>query len=195
MVLAELAGNIQAEQLVLSIAAGTTIRAIASQLAPGQAIIRSMPNTPALVGRGISVLCAGEHCRTHHREQAARVLKAVGTVIWLQDESLMDAVTAISGSGPAYFFFLAEALAEAGARLGLPEDVSRQLAEQTCAGAGAMLNNTDAGAEELRRRVTSPGGTTQAAIDAFQAGKFSELVYAAAAAAERRGRELSRISG
>ena len=106
----------------------------------------------------------------------------------------MDAVTAVSGSGPAYFFLLAEALAEAGVRLGLPAEVSRQLAERTCAGAGAMLRNSDEGAAELRRRVTSPGGTTQAALETLTHGKFSELVYAAAAAAERRGNELSRTS-
>jgi len=193
-VLAELAGTIKPDQLLLSIAAGTTIRAIASHFAPGQAIIRSMPNTPALIGEGISVLCAGDHCLGHHREQAARILRAAGAIIWLEDESLMDAVTAVSGSGPAYFFFLAEALAEAGVRLGLPADVSRQLAEQTCAGAGAMLRNSDAGAAELRRRVTSPGGTTQAALEALIRGNFSELVYAAAAAAEQRGNELSQVS-
>jgi len=191
-VLAELGGNVEPGQLILSIAAGTTINAISGRLTPGQAIIRSMPNTPALVGKGISVLCAGAHCRVHHREQAARVLRAAGEVIWLEDESLMDAVTAISGSGPAYFFLLAEALASAGVRLGLPQDVSRRLAEQTCAGAGAMIGKSDADAAELRRRVTSPGGTTEAALATLTRGKFAELVFKAAAAAEKRGSELSR---
>jgi len=153
-----------------------------------------MPNTPALVGEGISGLCAGEHCRSHHRAQAERILRAAGDVIWVDDESLMDAVTAISGSGPAYFFLLAEALAAAGTRLGLPPDVASRLAEQTCSGAGAMLKDSDAGAAELRRRVTSPGGTTQAALDVFNRGEFAELVHAAAEAAEKRGRELARIS-
>ncbi len=194
-VLAELAGKLNPGQLILSIAAGMPIQAIAMRLGAGQAIIRSMPNTPALVGQGISVLCAGAHCRAHHREQAERVLQAAGAVIWLEDESLMDAVTAVSGSGPAYFFFLAEALTDAGVRLGLPEDVSRQLAETTCAGAGAMLGASEAGASELRRRVTSPGGTTEAALEVLAQGDFPELVYMAAAAAERRGHELSPVSG
>lgn len=192
-VLAELAGNINTGQLLLSIAAGTTIKAMSERLSPGQAIIRSMPNTPALVAEGISVLCAGEFCRKHHRDQATRVLRAAGDVIWLEDESLMDAVTAISGSGPAYFFYLAEAMIAAGTRLGLTEEMSRKLAEQTCAGAGAMLKKSDAAAAELRRRVTSPGGTTEAALKALTDGGFFELIYSAVAAAERRGRELSQL--
>jgi len=225
-VLSELAGTIEPGQLVLSIAAGATIAAIGQQLGPRQAIIRSMPNTPALVGEGISVLYAGEHCRPHHRDQAERILHAAGEVLWVDDETLMDAVTAVSGSGPAYFFLLTEALAEAGVRLGLKEDIARKLAECTCIGAGAMLKHSTSGqstsgqstsrqstsgqstagqstagqttasqstmgAAELRQRVTSPGGTTQAALNAFAAGNFKELVYAAAEAAERRGNELS----
>jgi len=190
-VLADLVDNIEPGQLVLSIAAGTTLKAMARQLKRGQAIVRSMPNTPALLGEGITGICPGEHCRSHHREHAERVLEAAGEVIWVEDESLMDAVTAISGSGPAYFFLLAEALTEAGIRLGLPEDVSCKLAEQTCSGAGAMLKDSSIGASELRHRVTSPGGTTEAALEAFLQGNFSELVYQAAFAAERRGLELS----
>lgn len=193
-VLAELAGSIKPEQLILSIVAGTTIEAIVRHLGPRQAVIRSMPNTPALVGEGISGMYAGEYCRAHHRAQAERVLRAAGDVIWVEDESLMDVVTAISGSGPAYFFLLAEALAAAGARLGLPEDVARQLAEQTCTGAGAMLKSSDTGATELRRRVSSPGGTTQAALEVLAQGKFSELVYKAAVAAKQRGQELSLVA-
>jgi len=194
-VLAELAGSIKPEQLILSIAAGITIEAIVRHLGPRQAVIRSMPNTPALVGEGISGMYAGEYCRAHHRKQAERVLRAAGDVIWVEDESLMDVVTAISGSGPAYFFLLAEALAAAGVRLGLPEDVARQLAEKTCAGTGAMLKNSDTGAAELRRRVSSPGGTTQAALEVLAQGKFSELVYMAAVAAEQRGKELALVPG
>jgi pyrroline-5-carboxylate reductase len=195
-VLSELSEMIEPVQLVLSIAAGATIAAIGRQLGPRQAIIRSMPNTPALVGAGISVLCAGENCRPHHRDQAERILRSAGEVLWLEDETLMDAVTAVSGSGPAYFFLLTEALADAGVRLGLNENVARRLAECTCIGAGAMLKQpisgqSTAGAAELRQRVTSPGGTTQAALSAFEDGKFRELVYSAVAAAERRGNELS----
>ena len=199
-VLSELSRLIEPGQLVLSIAAGATIAAIGRQLGPRQAIIRCMPNTPALVGEGISVLCAGEHCRPHHRDQAERILHAAGEVLWVDDETLMDAVTAVSGSGPAYFFLLTEALADAGVRLGLNEDVARKLAECTCIGAGAMLKQSTtglpgSGAAELRERVTSPGGTTQAALNAFADGKFRELVYAAVAAAERRGNELSLAAG
>jgi len=168
---------------------------MASLLGDRQAIVRSMPNTPALVAQGISGMCAGPNCRAHHRAQAERILSAAGKVIWVEDENLMDAVTAISGSGPAYFFLLAEALADAGARLGLPAETAQQLAEQTCAGAGAMLRIPETHAAELRRRVTSPGGTTQAALEAFEAGGFRELVYRAAQAAERRGRELALTSG
>lgn len=194
-VLSELGERIEPGQLVLSIAAGATIAAIGQHLSPRQAIIRSMPNTPALVGEGISVLCAGEHCRPHHRDQAERILHAAGEVLWVDDEMLMDAVTAISGSGPAYFFLLVEALADAGARLGLKDDVARKLATCTCIGAGAMLKQSTVGAAELRARVTSPGGTTQAALNAFAQGKFKDLVYAAAKAAELRGSELSLATG
>lgn len=193
-VLAEIAGSINPNQLILSIAAGITIQAITDRLGPQQAVIRAMPNTPALLREGITGVYAGEHCKAHHRDQAERVLEAVGEIVWVEDEALMDVVTAISGSGPAYFFLLAEALAAAGARLGLPVEVSRRLADQTCAGAGAMLKASDAGAGELRRRVTSPGGTTQAALEAFERGDFAGLVYAAAAAARTRGAELSRIA-
>jgi len=190
-VLTQLAESVEPGQLVLSIAAGTTIAAIGQQLGPRQAIIRCMPNTPALVGEGVSVLCSGEHCRPHHRDQAERILRAAGEVLWVDDETLMNAVTAISGSGPAYFFLLTEALADAGVRLGLQEDVARKLAATTCIGAGAMLKQSAAGAAQLRERVTSPGGTTLAALNAFAEGKFNELVYTAARAAERRGNELA----
>lgn len=191
MVLADLSGAIEPGQLVLSIAAGITIGQIAAGLDSQQAIVRSMPNTPALIGAGISGMCASATCRPHHLEQAERVLQAAGKVVRIDDENLMDAVTAISGSGPAYFFLLAECLAQAGTKLGLPEDIARQLAEQTCSGAGAMLEQADEDAAELRRRVTSPGGTTQAALETFEQGGFAALVLAAAEAAERRGKELA----
>ena len=194
-VLAELGEQLEPQQLVLSIAAGISITAMANQLSPQQAIIRAMPNTPALVGEGITVLVAGEHCRPHHREQAERILRSAGVVIWLEDETLMDAVTAVSGSGPAYFFLLTETLAAAGERLGLPSEIAHRLAERTCSGAGAMLKDSAAGVEELRRRVTSPGGTTQAALQAFEQGDFAELVFKAVSAAQQRGIELSRIPG
>jgi pyrroline-5-carboxylate reductase len=190
-VLREIHSRVIPTQLILSVAAGTTIARIAAGLNPDQAIIRCMPNTPALIGAGISGLCASTHCKPHHREQAERILAATGHTVWVTDETLMDVVTAISGSGPAYFFLLAEALAEAGAALGLPGDVARQLASQTCAGAGAMLAKASESPAELRRRVTSPGGTTHAAIEAFEQGGLRELVLQAARAADLRGKELA----
>lgn len=194
-VLREIAGEVEPGQLVLSVAAGTTMAEITAALGAGHPVVRAMPNTPALVGAGISGLCAGAACKPHHRDQAERILKAAGRIVWIDRESLMDAVTAISGSGPAYFFLLAEALAAAGTRLGLPAGIARELAETTCAGAGAMLDALPEDAATLRQRVTSPGGTTAAALQTLAEGGFAELVFRAAAAAERRGHELASATG
>jgi len=190
-VLQELAGKVEPGQLVLSIAAGTTMADIGGPLGADIAIVRAMPNTPALIGQGITGVCASGRCKPHHREQAERILRSAGPVVWLETESLMDAVTAVSGSGPAYFFYLAEALTQAGERLGLPAEVARKLAEATCSGAGAMLLASEENAASLRQRVTSPGGTTQAALERLAEGGFAELVFAAVSAAEKRGKELS----
>lgn len=184
-------------QLILSIAAGITIARITGQLNPDQAVIRCMPNTPALIGSGISGLCASRHCRTHHREQAERILAAAGDIVWIEREEWMDVVTAISGSGPAYFFLLTEALIQAGESLGLPANIARQLASKTCIGAGAMLaqaSHAGDGPAELRLRVTSPGGTTEAAVEAFEQGGLRKLVLEAAQAARQRGKKLSAAS-
>lgn len=193
-VLADLKNQVLPTQLVLSIAAGTTIASIELLLHPKQAVIRSMPNTPALIGAGIAGLCASSHCKPHHKEQAERILAAAGDTVWIDNEALMDAVTAVSGSGPAYFFLLTEALANAGQQLGLSAEVAQALARQTCVGAGAMLAQASESAEELRRRVTSPGGTTQAAIEAFEHGGLRKLVEQAVQAADRRGKKLSQAS-
>jgi pyrroline-5-carboxylate reductase len=190
-VLSELSGRVKTGQLVLSIAAGITMESISKSLGDDQAVIRSMPNTPALVGRGITGIVAGENCSALHRQQAEEILSAAGEVVWLDDESLMDAVTAISGTGPAYFFLLAEALAAAARELGLPEVTSDRLASITCFGAGAMLASSPGEAEELRLRVTSPGGTTQAAMVVLEDGEFRDLVYSAVKAARDRSRELA----
>ena len=190
-VLEQLAGNIEPGQLVLSIAAGTTIRTITKTLGNGLAVIRSMPNTPALIGHGISGICPGKNCEPHHIKQAENVLGAAGEVVLINDESLMDVVTAISGSGPAYYFLLTEALAVAGRTLGLPGDVADKLAAYTAFGAGAMVVQSDAGAAELRRQVTSPGGTTQAALEVLRSGVFSQVVHSAVEAATSKGRELA----
>jgi pyrroline-5-carboxylate reductase len=191
LVLNELGGKVASTQLVLSIAAGITIESISETLGVNQAVIRSMPNTPALIGHGITGIVAGKHCTPVHHQQAEEILSAAGEVVWLDDESLMDAVTAISGTGPAYFFLLAEALAAAARELGLPAETSDRLASITCFGAGAMLASSPGEAEELRLRVTSPGGTTQAAMVVMENGEFRDLVFRAAEAARNRSRELA----
>lgn len=191
VVLAELRGKVRPEQLVLSIAAGITISSIYEQLGERQAVIRSMPNTPALIGHGITGIVAGRHCNDPQRHQAEEILTAAGEIVWLDDEALMDAVTAISGTGPAYYFLMTEALAAAAESFGLPAEIADRLASITCFGAGAMLASSPGEAAELRRRVTSPGGTTQAAMAVMEEGKFRELVRRAAEAARDRSRELA----
>jgi pyrroline-5-carboxylate reductase len=191
-VLESLEGRITGDQVVLSIAAGTPIDQIRDGLQTRACVVRSMPNTPALLGRGISGVCASPGCGQAQKDRAEFVLAAAGEVVWVDDESLMDAVTAISGSGPAYFFLLTESLAAAGESLGLPRDTAARLALHTCRGAGSMLASGEADAAELRRRVTSPGGTTQAALDSFEASGFREIVGKAARAARDRGRELAK---
>ena len=191
-VLDKMRGLVQPEQLVLSVAAGKTIGSIAAHLGGAQAIVRAMPNTPALTGYGITGICAGEYCKPHHIEQAEEILSAIGEVVWINDESLMDVVTAISGSGPAYYFLLTEALTSAGKAMGLSGSAALRLATHTCYGAGAMAVMDDADLVELRRRVTSPGGTTQAAVEVLEVGGFRDLIMDAVEAATRRGRELAR---
>jgi pyrroline-5-carboxylate reductase len=190
-VLAELAPVVEEGQLVLSIAAGTTVSRIQDSLGGSYPVVRAMPNTPALIGHGVCALFAGRGCRPHHREQAESIMNAAGEVIWVREESLMDVVTALSGSGPAYFFLLTEALARAGTELGLDEQDALTLAVRTAEGAGAMLLKGNEGPESLRKRVTSPGGTTQAAIETLEASEFSTIVRQAVVAATRRGRELA----
>ena len=190
-VLDQLAGYTEPRQLVLSIAAGITIATITKALGNDQAVIRSMPNTPALIGHGIAAICPGKNCKPQHIEQAEKILTATGEVVLIEHESLMDVVTAISGSGPAYYFLLTESLAVAGRTLGLPGEVAEKLAAYTACGAGAMLVQSDAGAAELRRQVTSPGGTTQAALEVLESGLFSQLVHSAVAAATSKGKELA----
>ena len=191
IVLEELSGLVRPGQLVLSVAAGTTISRIHRTLGQDQAVIRSMPNTPALIGHGITGVVAGENCSQQQRAQAEEILSAAGDVVWLEDESLMDAVTAISGTGPAYYFLLTEALSIAARELGLPAETADRLASITSFGAGAMMATSPGEAEELRRRVTSPGGTTEAAMALLDRGGFRDLISAAAKAARDRSRELA----
>ena len=195
-VCAALAPLAQAERpVVLSIAAGIRSDQIARWLGGDLAVVRAMPNTPALLGAGATGLCANAKVGAGRRALAERVMGAVGASCWIEDESQMDVVTALSGSGPAYFFLLAEALENAAVAHGLPREVARLLAAQTCLGAGRMLREDGAPADALRQRVTSPGGTTAAALERFAAGGFEALVADALAAASRRGAELAAQAG
>ena len=177
--------------LVISIAAGVRIAQIEKLLGGAHAIVRCMPNTPALVGAGAAGLCANRNVDAEQKALAERLLDAAGIVRWIDDEAQMDTVTALSGSGPAYFFLLVEAMEDAAVQLGLPRDTARALAAQTCLGAGHMLADGNETATELRKRVTSPHGTTAAALDAFEQGGFRALVERALDAAKRRGAEMS----
>lgn len=179
------------QPLLISIAAGTTTSTIADWLGYVAAVVRAMPNTPALLGCGATGLFANSTVSAAQRRAAEAALGAVGITEWINSESLMDAVTATSGSGPAYVFLLAEAMQQAAAGLGLPEATARALVNQTLLGAARMLVESGEQAAVLRQRVTSPGGTTQAAIERFEADGFRQIVAAALGAAERRGQELA----
>jgi len=189
-VLDKMRGLVKPEQLVLSVAAGKTVSAIAAHLGPSQAIVRAMPNTPALTGHGITGIFAGSECQPHHVEQAETILSATGEVVWIHDEALMDVVTAISGSGPAYYFLMTEALAAAGEKLGLSAASAMRLAVHTSYGAGAMAINSDESIAQLRQRVTSPNGTTQAALESMEAAGVRDAIAAGVKAACARSIEL-----
>jgi pyrroline-5-carboxylate reductase len=180
--------------LVVSIAAGITAAQLDRWLGGDLAVVRTMPNTPALLGAGVTGLFANARVDAEQRLAAERLLSSAGATVWIEDEGLMDAVTAVSGSGPAYVFLLAEAMQAAGQAQGLPPEVASTLTLHTLLGAARMLAEGDADAAELRRRVTSPGGTTQAAIETFEAGGFRELVARAIANAATRGGELARAN-
>ncbi|HLU52887.1 MAG TPA: pyrroline-5-carboxylate reductase [Acidimicrobiia bacterium] len=175
-------------QTVLSVAAGVPIRLFEERL-PGVAVIRAMPNTPALVGEGVTGIAAGTHADDDAIEAASTVLGAVG-VVRRMEEANLDAVTAVSGTGPAYVFLLAEALTEAAIREGIPRDVAEVLVHQTVRGAGHLLTETGLGPSELRGQVTSPGGTTAAAMHVLEERGFRALVEDAVQAAAERARQL-----
>ncbi|MGF6705138.1 pyrroline-5-carboxylate reductase [Pseudomonas frederiksbergensis] len=181
-------------QLVVSIAAGITCASMNNWLG-AQPIVRCMPNTPALLRQGVSGLYATSEVSAGQRQQAEELLSAVGIALWLNEEQQLDAVTAVSGSGPAYFFLLIEAMTAAGVKLGLPADIAAQLTVQTALGAAHMAVASDVDAAELRRRVTSPAGTTEAAIKSFQAGGFEALVEKALGAAAHRSAEMAEQLG
>jgi len=173
-------------------AAVPTLAFLENALPPGTAIVRAMPNTPASIGRGISVAVANAQVSTRQRKLASDLLAAIGTVEWVGDEALIDAVTALSGSGPAYVFLLAEAMTKAGIAAGLPAELAGRLARETVAGSGELLHRSDLDAATLRQNVTSPGGTTAAALTVLMGpGGFDELLSEAIAAATERSRELA----
>jgi pyrroline-5-carboxylate reductase len=177
--------------LVVSIMAGTTIASISD--ACGGSVVRAMPNTPAAIGRGITVAVAAKDVSAAQRSVADALLRATGSVEWVDDESLMDAVTAVSGSGPAYIFLLAEELARAGIEAGLPQELATKLARETVAGSGELLHRSELAAATLRQNVTSPGGTTAAALAVLMGPDgMQSLLTRAVAAATRRSKELAK---
>lgn len=187
--LAKLAGP---NTVVLSIAAGKSIASFEKHLEPGAAVVRAMPNTPAAIGRGITGAVANAAVTPTHKAACDALLSAVGEVVWVDDERLIDAVTAVSGSGPAYVFYLAECLAEAGRAAGLPAELAMQLARATVTGAGELMHRSPLPAATLRQNVTSPGGTTAAALGVLMRDDngLAALMREAVLAAEKRGREL-----
>jgi pyrroline-5-carboxylate reductase len=191
-IVAAVAPFVDPSTLVLSIMAGKTLDFLEAALPPATAIVRSMPNMPAAIRRGITVAVPNARVTPTQRDLAHRLLAAIGAVEWVADEGLLDAVTAVSGSGPAYVFLLAEALADAGATAGLPAQLAARLARATIAGAGELLHRSPLEPSELRASVTSPGGTTAAALAVLTAEKgLPALIERAVAAATRRSRELA----
>jgi pyrroline-5-carboxylate reductase len=187
-----LEGLVGASTVAVSIMAGRTLRFLGEALPAGMAIVRAMPNLPASIGRGVTVAVANDRVTEAQRALAHEVLGATGAVEWVADESLLDAVTAVSGSGPAYVFLLTESLAKAGEAAGLPRDLAERLARATVEGAGELLHRTSEDPATLRQNVTSPGGTTAAALEVLMGAQgLDPLMRRAIAAATRRSRELA----
>ncbi|OYV19953.1 MAG: pyrroline-5-carboxylate reductase [Methylococcaceae bacterium NSP1-1] len=184
----------QKKSLVVSIAAGINQHSLSQWLGADTAIVRCMPNTPALVLTGATALHANTKVTAEQRNLAENILRSVGIALWVKDESELDAVTAVSGSGPAYYFLLMEAMEKAALELGLSEVTARLLVQQTALGAAKIALESPESPEQLRKRVTSPGGTTQRAIETFEQGGFTELVSKALHAARDRSIEMSKQS-
>lgn len=191
MVLEEIRDLVTDRQLIISIVAGIPTSQIAAHLTSSPPIVRTMPNTPALIGLGITGMYARVNCTLAQRELSQNLMESAGEVVWLEKESLLDIVTAVSGSGPAYFYYLVECLGKAGTRLGLPADIASKLALHTAHGASVMAVQSQADVTELRQQVTTKGGTTEAALQQLDAGHFEQLIDTAIAAATRRGQELA----
>ena len=188
----ELRGQLPDEVLIISIAAGIPMTQLTEWLGEACAIVRCMPNTPALVQAGATGAVANASVTAEQKSHADSILTAVGIVEWLEDEALIDSVTAVSGSAPAYFFLLLEAMVSTAEKQGLPASTARNLAVQTCIGAGLLAQKDTSELQELRRRVTSPGGTTERAIQALQRGHFEKIVADAMDACLQRSRELAK---
>jgi len=187
-ILGQLKMRVGKKQMILSLAAGITTATYETNLG-AVPVVRAMPNTPALVGEGVTGVAGGSYATDEHLKRATEILGAVGSVT-IMDESLLDAVTAVSGTGPAYVFLMAEALTEAAVREGLPRDIAEAFVHQTIRGAGHLLTDTDTSPAELRSQVTSPGGTTAAAVHVLEERGFRALVEDAVRAAARRAAEL-----
>jgi len=179
------------QPIVLSVAAGIRTATLESCCGPGVPVVRAMPNRPAFVGAGVTGLYAPDHVGATHRAAAERVMLAVGEVVWVPTEEAIDVVTALSASGPAYFFLLAELMAQGASELGLEAETARRLAVATLYGAGLLANSSDGDLARLRAEVTSKGGTTEAAVRAFDAADLTGIVSRALEAATRRSRELA----
>lgn len=187
-----LAGAVQARRpLIVSIAAGVRADSLEQWLGGNLAVVRCMPNTPALVRKGATALYANARVSDTQKQQAHQILEAVGLALWVDSEDQLDAVTAVSGSGPAYFFLVIEAMQQAGEKLGLDSELSRQLTLQTALGAATMALDSDVDAAELRRRVTSPNGTTERAVNMLEDGGIRELFLSALDGAKQRSEELA----
>ena len=185
--------SLQADSsLVVSVAAGITVEQLQSWLGSNTAVVRCMPNTPALVGKGATGLFANEFVSSTQRALAESVMNSVGISVWVDNEIDIDTVTAVSGSGPAYYFLFMEAMQDAARELGLAEDIAKKLIYQTAAGAAELAIQSSDTTAELRRKVTSPGGTTEQALNTFEAGELRDLVKKALAAAKDRSIELAK---
>ena len=185
----------QHRPLVISVAAGLTAETLQSWLGGDLPLVRCMPNTPSLVGAGAAGLFATAEVSTKQRAQAGELLEAVGLVEWVEEESLLDAITAVSGSGPAYFFLMFEAMEEAGVKLGLPADTARRLAMQTASGAAKMAMASEQSPAELKRNVMSPGGTTERAVEYLEQADLRNILAAAMDACAVRAREMAKELG
>jgi pyrroline-5-carboxylate reductase len=190
-VLDEIRAEVNPRKLFVSIAAGFPLRRLEAGLGGQARVVRVMPNTPVLVGRGISVAVAGTKAIPNDLKQTLKIFKAVGEAVSITGEDLLDAVTALSGSGPAFVYLFAESLIEGGVRGGLPQNLAAQLAYATLGGAAAMLSGSGLSSRELREMVTSPGGTTLAGLGALETHHFRDAIIAAVEAATRRARELA----